>query len=506
MKHTKLLVLALLVALLACLAVAANADDITCQHPDTYWKELNRVPATCLNDGYVTYACTMPGCGAINTKTLYAKGSHTRSGEFACANPTDPVCKDRIYVEICAVCKQHVFTDNQYTIAGQPCADETIKKYTDQFKAPTCTTPGRAALYKCTACGKINPKNEKYNGYSANGAELAALGHDFSSATWKQDKAATCASEGKAYLECTRANCYERQYQVTPKTSFHTDGAGNPITTANFIEYMPAKPATCTEPGCDAIHKCPTCGYIDPLYCGTARPALGHKMVVDPYSVKVPTCTTPGESIMKCARVIDWGGKKVECGHYQVVTAPALGHSATWIPVENKGAYVLYELICSRCKANGGDGILASQLVRPGIDKAPSGNVNTGKAATTDAITGTKSGVKTVAKKGTTTTKKTATTKKTTTAAKAAAPVAAAATTAAEGVEIKATGITVINDDVAIKVKDGKLIVLGEAAEDETVAVVGEELKAIAEDEAYVAGMKIAVVKTADLPAATASK
>ena len=149
--------------------------------------------------------------------------------------------------------------------------------------------------------------------------------------------------------------------------------------------------------------------------------------------------------------------------------------------------------------------IMTASCEKPVItDDETSEEAETTTTATTKSYKAATTGTTKVAK--TNTTKKTTTKKATTTTATKAATTAAAAAPAAEGVEIKATGITVINDDVAIKVKDGKLIVLGEAAEDETVAVVGEELKAIAEDEAFVAGMKIAVVKTADLPAATASK
>lgn len=490
MKHTKLLVLALLVALLACLALAANAE---CAHPYDKWTELDRRDATCTTDGSVTWQCK--NCGTIWYENLPNLGGHIRSGYFVEANAgTRKACEAKLMVEVCGrhtslggKCT-HVFTDNQYTSMDGVSA-HTWTTISPAYPA-SCTADGHKALTKCSVCGAVKPGED--------GSATKATGHSFTKNAWVTEKVPTCAAEGKISLKCD--NCTFKQYQATPKATVHTKADGTVKTGDEIYDlcFLPAKPRTCTEPGCKAVYKCSTCQAIDPLRDGSAIPAWGHNMVVDTTMTKLPTCTTKGQSVLYCTHSWNFGSGEIKCQHYQMVESPALGHSATWAPVENKGDYTVWELRCAKCGT-----VLATQLVMKG-EKAPSGTVNTATTATTKSYKAATTGTTKVAK--TNTTKKTTTKKATTTTATKAATTAAAAAPAAEGVEIKATGITVINDDVAIKVKDGKLIVLGEAAEDETVAVVGEELKAIAEDEAFVAGMKIAVVKTADLPAATASK
>ena len=492
MKNTKLIVLALLVALLACLALSANAE---CGHPRASWTELDRRDATCTNEGSITWQCK--DCGTIWYENIPSLGGHIRSGYYVEANAgTRKACEAKLMVEVCGrhtalggKCT-HVFTDNQYTTTAgiAPHTWSTIS----EALAATCTTNGHKALTKCSVCGAVKPGED--------GSTVNALGHTYATGVWVQWKAATCASEGIARMYCTRCGGAP-QAQATPKATYHTDGAGNYVAAPYTVEVLPAKPATCTEPGCKALKKCPTCLAIDPLNDGSAIPALGHHMVVDTTMTLLPTCTTKGRSVLYCDRVITWGADKVPCQHTQLVESPALGHSATWTPVASEKGGTTYSLICGKCGKT-----LASQFVMPG-EKAPSGTVNTGATADTKSYKAATTGTTKVAK--TTTTKKT-TAKKTTTASTAVKPAAKAAAPAAATTALK-NGIIVLNDTVALMAKDGKVTLLNAPAADESVAfyatadaepvalVVGEAID-------FADGAAVAIVKTADLPVATASK
>ena len=480
MKHSKLLVLALLVVLLACLAVAANAD-VYHEHSKSFWVQMATKEATCVTDGYITWRCDKEGCGAQFEEIIPSRGGHT-PGPWVVAEKSTKDCQGDLMVQKCQYC-DHIFTEGQYRTAAKsnhefkPANGATVYS---AGKPATCTEPGIKTVYLCAyGCGTK----------SGNPDVIPALGHSYAEATWKEISAPTCGSEGVARLYCDR-NCGNYQQKVTPKTTYHTDEDGNYVANPYTVNYLPAKPATCTEPGCKALNKCPTCGAVDPLNDGSATKVLGHNMKIDknPDMTYVATCTKDGQTVLYCDRKIEWGGNVVPCGHVQVIVAPKLGHSASWVPAEVKSDYTVWELRCSRCYNEAtGEGVLASQLVMKG-EKAPSGTVNTGNAATTKSVVATKNGTTVTAKTTTKTTTKKATTatttkKATTTATAAKAPAATSVVVAQpEGTKL-VEGLNLIDGKAVVVAKDGKATLV--YAEEGYDVLLGETVLTINEAVAY---------------------
>lgn len=469
MKNAKLLVIALLVALLACLAVTAMADE--CPSGGYHVIDFTKPSTTilyphCTTEGSIQYYCSK--CGGIFYQNVPSLGGHQRSGIFVSSNASAAPCEDQVLYECCVnygkkdangvlICN-HLFTDNSQVKPGDPSKHDWVK-IGEELK-PTCTKDGVEAAKKCTVCGKVVP-----------GKVVKATGHDFGTNPWENKTSATCASTGLSQRKCTKCDYYETK--VEPKLTYHVkvnaDKTLTPITNVDFIALRPERPATCTEDGCKAIYICPTCGAHDPNRDGQLIPKTGHHMVVDTNSQVLPTCTTPGMTILYCDNAPDLGNGPVKCGHMQVINAPAIGHSATWIPVANNGIYTTYALRCGKCGTD-----LATQLVKAG-DKAPSGTVNTAKQNADLAYEAQPTTLKETAKTTTTkkTSTKTATAKKTTTTA-AAAPAPAATTTVAAAEEGTALveGINTLEEKAVVIVKDGKATLV--YVEDGFAVVIGE--------------------------------
>lgn len=502
MKHTKLLVLALLVALIACLAVAAQADCATEGHSWVYdATAAGNKPAGCETEGAAVYRCVV--CNTVEFRALPAHG-HARSNNFVCVNDLKANCGTPYqYYEECAYKCGHYFTDNSYTVATGIAHTWKNDDGTWNITAPgitgSCTADGKQPIVKCKVCGAIHS--------TYNGSVIKATGHDITGESWYETKPATCASEGKKAINCHK--CGKKAQEVaTPKLTYHVDAAFNPINQNDgYIMVNAGIAPTCTTSGCWPVYACPTCGARDTRdnRNGGFRPATGHRMVVDgnPDMTYLPTCTKAGQTVLYCANKPDLGNGPVQCDHIQVIPAPALGHSAAW-KATTKAApagEVYWELTCGKCGA-----VLAAQLMKAGQNPS-TGTVNTGKQAVDQQYDASKTGLKEIAK---TTTKKTTTKKSTTTKTTAAAKTTTAAAAAPATTALK-TGIVVLNDAVAVQVKDGKATLLNAAADDETVAlyatadaepvamVVGEAVE-------FADGAAVAIVKTADMPAATASK
>lgn len=467
MKNAKLLVIALLVALLACLAVTAVADE--CPKGGYHVIDFT-VPSvtiaypTCTTEGSIQYTCSK--CGGIFYQNVPSYGGHQRSGIFVAGTGTNPDCQPRTLYEKCVhfgetapngqVICNHLFTDNTQI---QPATGSHEWETIGEAVAATCTKDGLTAAQKCKKCGTVKASTV-----------VKATGHDYTGQVWENDTSATCASTGKSKIKCKK--CGEYTYKVEPKLTYHVDASLNPITNLDFIMLRPERPATCTEDGCKAIYVCPTCGAHDPNRDGQLIPKTGHNMKVDTNSQVLPTCTTPGMTILYCANCPDLGNGPVKCGHMQVINAPAIGHSATWIPVANNGIYTTYALRCGKCGMD-----LATQLVKAG-DKAPSGTVNTAKQNADLAYEAQPTTLKETAKTTTTkkTSTKTATAKKTTTTAAttaaASAPAATTTVAAAEEGTALVEGINTLEDKAVVIVKDGKATLV--YVEDGFAVVIGE--------------------------------
>lgn len=314
MKHTKLLVVALLVALLACLVVVASADTI-------YWEEETSLAeaATCYREGRrVYYGYDKPASESsramIDTKIEFIpKTAH--HWVFPATEDKAATCTAR--GEIYAHCDNfgcgHIDTNQvQYT----PMKDHSFTDNVSAGMAATCTEPGYEPIVKCAYCGAFKDADN-------DGSVIPAKGHIFETAEWSVVSEATCAKEGKAARQCLRKvngiQCTAMDYKATAKNPVHTNTSGKALKNNvtgfadndadhwNLVEI--AKPAGCTTTGCKAVYKCPTCGYKKG---GESIPATGHAKDV-PWAVDTEaTCAHEGVAVRKCTNKDIYGNV---CGY-----------------------------------------------------------------------------------------------------------------------------------------------------------------------------------------------
>jgi len=503
MKHTKLLVVALLVALIACLAMAASAEP--CSHPYDKVTNVGEIKPGCETQGISYYHCN--ACGANFEYTTPALGH---------AFPATP---DETKQASCGVDGYNKYTCTRpgcghvKTVTVPKSGNHTFTATLDDAIAPTCVASGLKATVVCSVCGaKQGPQ-----------ASVPALGHDFTNVQWVPVSASTCQTPGQLARECTRPGCSFKEYMSAPlvdhkkgenpvlpgrkatcTVSGCTDiyeciwcgkqigGKEIPATGHNFNgavwevwekptcitngklyraclnncgtkEFMdapkvdhtwseailPAKAATCTEAGCSEVKQCLVCGKTKG---GDVIPALGHDITGWAWKSadKTATCTTDGiwhGTCSRCAKGVD-----------QVV--PAYGHSAVWqikewaTPTTN-GIAVLH---CTRCNAD-----IATQVVPYG-GTYPTGTLSTGTAkSTAPATTGT------AAKATTTKSTKTTSAKSTSTASTKAA---AAPTTETKKVATVAAAPAALEANQAQLVADKHLYVVKNVAGEEIVLTV----------------------------------
>jgi len=525
MKHTKLLVVALLVALLACLAVNAMADETVCPTGVNglhNWavKEEGAIPATCTTQGVRLYVCQNTGCGASKVEYTnplgHAWGEYKQIKDATCAQPG-------VQQQVCTRCGHYSTENIRYTPAATGAHNFVVIA---EGTAATCTVDGLKPIAKCSVCGAIDPNRD--------GSVAKATGHNITGKDWEVKREATCYQTGIIVKKCWTCGS-EVETQETPKNNNH-----------NWNVIVAAKPATCTTDGCKELQQCTLCGATRPGYDGAKIPAFGHNIVGKEWEVKReahcyqtgiivkkcktcgaeiesqetpkigdhvwnlvvvgkdPTCTTTGckplQQCLNCGathptdngsqipalghKFSSWttepatctkDGKSYSicerCGHVSVVVIPATGHSATWTPKEVGSGYVVWALHCGLCDMD-----LATQVVNNG-EKAPSGTVNTGKANVDINYTGiSKTEVVETAKKETkktTTAKKTTnntTAKKATNTATATAPKTEAAATEIPSAELKFGVAEYKVGDVTIKLNPDYTYT-AELAEGETVAL-----------------------------------
>ena len=201
MKFTKLMVLALVLALFVCAFVACGESEETeTQAPDvteteapadtdapetdpveteaehTHDLEVEEKAATCAERGYKKEVCKT--CGEVVSETAYSKTAHTASGEATC--DTDSKCT--VCGEVIEAAKGHAWGEAT-TVAA------------------TCEAEGKV-IKTCDNCGEENVTT------------IAKLAHDIPADKVTASTAATCTSEGSMTGVCSI--CNKEQTVVVP--------------------------------------------------------------------------------------------------------------------------------------------------------------------------------------------------------------------------------------------------------------------------------------------------
>ncbi len=346
-----------------CGEIVEMSDLITVKATGHSWDEGEvTTPATCTEDGEMTYTCTT--CGETEKETIPA--GHTEA-EAVQENVVAPTCtKDGSHDEViyCSVCGEELSRENivdpktghkeaeavQENVVAPTCTedgshDEVVycavcgeeldrKEVTDEATghnwekiengelAPTCTKAG-AYLEKCSECGEVQR------------TEVEALGHTPLEAVRENEVAHTCTEDG-SYDEVVYCEvCGE---EISRETI--TDPAGH--TEGEAVKENEVAP-TCTEEGSyDEVVYCTVCGEELSRKTITVD-ALGHDW--EEVVLTEPTCEEPGRSYGQCKRCKDVS---------ENIEIPALGHDyktsakVYWSEDVPGTGYVVYTSVCQR--------------------------------------------------------------------------------------------------------------------------------------------------------------
>lgn len=213
----------------------------------------DKVAATCTEEGYEVYTCSM--CGeATYTKTTTPATGHN----YVVADTVAATCTAEGYdVYKCTNC------GDTYSVTTTPVAPH---EYTVVSTAATCTTEGYDT-YTCKNCGVE---------YTV--TTTPATGHDYyvTSST-----AATCTTEG--YDTYTCRNCDAAYNKTTTHATGHT------FVAKSFTD------ASCTTAGY-TTYECINAGCTE-SYNADFISAKGHSYVAD---ITAPTCTQEGYTTFTC--------------------------------------------------------------------------------------------------------------------------------------------------------------------------------------------------------------
>ena len=254
MKHTRILPLILILAVVLTAAVAIplaaqaaevawNSECLAFQsgYHDHDWRLQSTDPANCLHGTIRYYKCK--NCGNTCTVNDGVLGDHKFPDTWD--RQKDPTCTEPgTDIHFCTVCKNASET-RPVAALGHIWDSGTVTK------EPTCTAAGEKT-YHCT---RMLPKG-KCTGTKTE--PVPALGH--SMGEWKTVKAATCTAEGSQERVCTRCGG-AKETKAIPALGHKP-------------QAIPGVAATCTAPGKTEGSKCSVCGAT--IKAQTEIPALGH--------------------------------------------------------------------------------------------------------------------------------------------------------------------------------------------------------------------------------------
>ena len=279
MKHTRILPLILILAVVLTAAVAiplaAQAAEVAWDseclafqsgYHDHDWRLQSTDPANCLHGTIRYYKCK--NCGNTCTVNDGVLGDHKFPDTWD--RQKDPTCTEPgTDIHFCTVCKNASET-RPVAALGHIWDSGTVTK------EPTCTAAGEKT-YHCT---RMLPKG-KCTGTKTE--PVPALGH--SMGEWKTVKAATCTAEGSQERVCTRCGG-AKETKAIPALGHKP-------------QTIPGVAATCTTPGKTEGSKCSVCGAT--IKAQTEIPALGHNWGA--WKEFVPgTCVKKQVLVKTCSR------------------------------------------------------------------------------------------------------------------------------------------------------------------------------------------------------------
>jgi len=317
------------------------------------WKFVDAEEATCTEDGYENYICTV--CGDTRTDVLAAIGHDMTYVEAVPATCTEDGTV--AYYE-CAVCGL-IFVDEEGEIELLSIVDPATGHTWElaENAEPTCTEEGYEA-YVCTVCGE--EKTEV----------IPAAGH-----TWEltEKVEATCTEDGSESYVCSV--CGEEKTEVIP-------AAGHTWELTEKVE------ATCTEDGCEAY----TCAVCDETKTEVIT-AAGHNLKL--VEAVPATCTQSGSAAYYvcefCSKMFADENAETEITDASVA---ALGHKLQKVEAveptaEAAGNIEYYK--CSECgklfaDAEGTKELTEEDVIVPVLDNYMLGDVDlNGEISVVDA-------------------------------------------------------------------------------------------------------------------------
>ena len=253
----------------------------------TYVTLDNAVASTCETAGKETdMQCT--GCGEVIYGAEIKALGHNYSEYVSDENAT--CTEDGTKTATCAVCGNK----KTETVVGSKLAHTYVTL--DNAVAPTCETAGKESDKKCTGCGEV-----------IYGAEIKALGHNYSE--YVSDENATCTENGTKTATC--AVCGNKKTEVVAGSKLaHT-----------YVTLDNAVAPTCETAGKESDKKCTGCGKV--IY-GAEIKALGHNYS-EYVSDKNATCTQDGTKTATCAN----------CGDKLVVADAGSRLEHTYVTLDN---------------------------------------------------------------------------------------------------------------------------------------------------------------------------
>ena len=239
MNHKRFLLLLLVLALVLVAPIHTFADPPDDQCPSPFSSDghhsysQSRQEATCTDAGSITWVCS--DCGKVYTETIPALGHSW--GEWVTRQEATCTESGTRYRQ-CTRC-------NEAETEAIPAKGHT--PVTVPGTAATCTEAGLSDGAKCSVCGAVISAQQT----------IPAKGHSWDGGRVTQE--ATCTAEGVKTFTCS--NCGATRTDTFPAKG-HTPAA------------VPAKAATCTEPGLTEGSQCSACGTI--LKAQETIPAKGH--------------------------------------------------------------------------------------------------------------------------------------------------------------------------------------------------------------------------------------